>query len=135
MAHSLRLLSILFMSALLHGCASQQEVDSSLFQKSDRDLCMEYMTLPSLNFYHSDRERMIRARGLNCSIYGDMRSLREKADNDFIRNTQPQRRPSPTTTSNVRLVNQWTGRLGERFCQYSDGSVRNVGVGSICPLD
>ena len=135
MHHTLKVLIVCLISAFLHGCASQQEIDSALFHKSDRDLCMDFMTLPSFNPYHSDRERMIRVRGLNCSIYGDMRSLREKADNDFIRNAQPQRRPTPTTTSNVRLVNQWTGRLGERFCQYSDGSVRNVGVGSICPLN
>ena len=37
---------------------------------------------------------------------------------------QQQRR----TTSNVTLVRQWIGRNAERFCQYSDGSVRNVGM-------
>ena len=134
MTHSLKFLSIFFVTALLHGCASQQEIDTALFHKSDRDLCMDYMTLPSFNPYHSDRERMIRVRGLNCSIYGDIRSLRERADNEFIRNAQPQRRPAPTTTSNVRLIKQWTGRNAERFCQYSDGSVRNVGYDT-CPLD
>jgi len=134
MKYSLKFLIICSISALLHGCASQQEIDSSLFQKSDRDLCMEYMTLPSMNFYHSDRERMISVRGLNCSIYGDFRTLREQADNDFIRNAQPQRRQAPTNTSNVRLVKQWTGRNAERFCQYSDGSVRNVGYDT-CPFD
>lgn len=88
-----KFLSVFVLSAvvLLQGCASQQEVLGNLRAKSDRQLCMEYMTLPSMNFYHSEREAVIRERRLDCWKFGNIAEERRKADAEFQRGLQGNR--------------------------------------------
>jgi hypothetical protein len=47
-----------------------------------------------------------------------------RTQDNQVKPQQQQRR----TTSNATLVRQWIGRNAERYCQYSDGNVKNVGM-------
>ncbi len=59
---------------------------------------------------------------------------RERFDPNYVRKSNPpQQTVSPTPQRRAveprfkpNLVRQWIGRNAERFCQYSDGSVKNV---------
>jgi hypothetical protein len=60
---------------------------------------------------------------------------RERFDPNFVKKSNPSQQiisPPPQRRAvqpqfKPNLVKEWIGRNAERFCQYSDGSVRNVG--------
>ena len=77
----------------LFGCASPDEIRNNIRQLSDGQLCLQYMTLPTINFVHIYREEEMRNRGLDCWKYGNVAAERAKADAAFQGNnnvTQPQ---------------------------------------------
>lgn len=65
------------------------------YRISNRELCMQYMTLPSINVYHSAREQAIRERGIDCWKYGNITEERRKANAEFQKALQPQQRAIP----------------------------------------
>lgn len=89
--HKIIVLFICPLAVLLQGCASSEEVIGNLRAKTDRALCMEYMTLPSANFYHSEREFVIRERRLDCWKYGNIAEERRRADAEFAKPLPSQR--------------------------------------------
>lgn len=66
-------------AVLLSGCVSEQAL-VSIGQKSDRALCMDWMTKPDLNIYNSAREAEIRRRKLDCWAYGNVAEEKSKAN-------------------------------------------------------
>jgi type IV secretory pathway TrbL component len=139
---SFKFLFICLAIAMLHGCASQQEKQTYAKSLSDQELCMDWMTSARMNQYQSARESEISARRLNCWKYGNIAEEQRKAQADFNNavqrasgqqvQTQTPRRATPSNRSSGNLVNEWIGRNADRFCQYSDGTIRNVGV-DLCP--
>lgn len=91
---------------IFFGCASTEEVRQSLITKSDRALCMEYMTLPTLNLHQSARESEIKRRGIDCWQYGNVTEERRKADTYFKKKLDDttnsiSRRPQPTSPPSI----------------------------------
>ena len=89
------ILASLLVAAVNVGCASTEEINEVLSQKSNGALCLDYMNLPSVNPYHSYRELEMRRRGLDCWKYGDVAAARARADEAFTRIGQPQQQQQP----------------------------------------
>jgi hypothetical protein len=79
------------------GCVTPERVQEEVLQKSDRALCMEYMTSPTLNILDGERAREISRRRLDCWQYGNVAEERRKADADF-NNSWPGKKPSQPQT-------------------------------------
>ncbi len=65
----------------LLGCASPAEQQAYVRSMGDQELCMSWMTSPSLNQYQGARTGEVRRRGLNCYQYGNVAEERRKAEN------------------------------------------------------
>lgn len=65
----------------LLGCASPAEQQAYVRSMGDQELCMSWMTSPSLNQYQSARTGEVRRRGLNCYRYGNVAAEQRKAEN------------------------------------------------------
>jgi hypothetical protein len=55
-------------------------------------LCIDYLTLPSINFNHPAREEELRRRGENCAAYTGIAAQRRAADDAFERSLQNMQR-------------------------------------------
>ena len=73
---------------LLVGCATQDEMIQKFANQSDAKLCLDWMTLPSINIWHPEREAEIQKRGIDCSRYGNIAGSRGAADDRFERNLE-----------------------------------------------
>lgn len=101
------ILASLLVAAATVGCASPEEINRVLSQKSDGALCLDYMNYPSANPYHSDREREMRRRGLDCWKYGDVAAARARADAGFRQNNEAlMRQGQPQQTQQIIIQQQ-----------------------------
>lgn len=106
----------------------------------EQNLCMDYLTYPSINIHQSARAEAIAARKLNCSQYLGAAQLRLQANQNFdaaMQSLRNQSAPasSPTGVSCV-YQNQVTSGIS-KICYYNcAGSTKamNVSAAQICPL-
>jgi hypothetical protein len=98
--------AITLITSLIGGCAVTEEEVKELVRLNDRQICMEYMTLPSLNRLQDAREQIIRKKGIDCWRYGNVTAMKNRADAEFsksIRDIAPP--PPPPTPSTTRTTN------------------------------
>jgi hypothetical protein len=62
------------------GCASQEEAALKYQTTPSMQLCVDYMTLPTINIYQEARAREIERRGVDCSQYADIAAARANAN-------------------------------------------------------
>ena len=66
-------------ATLLSGC-----VDPATYaQMPSSQLCIDYMTLPSMNINQGAREQELARRGESCSAYGSAAAARNQANKNF----------------------------------------------------
>lgn len=91
--------------ATLHGCASLEEQQAYAKSLGDHELCMTWMTSPSLNQYQDARKEEINRRRLNCWKYGNVAEHQRRADEDLNKTIksfgQPIGRPAPGPVSGL----------------------------------
>lgn len=75
-----KILFFAFYAGLLSACASPEEQKAYVTSLSDRELCMTYMTSPSMNQYQDARYAEIRQRRLDCWQYGNVAEEQSKAE-------------------------------------------------------
>ncbi len=88
---------VLPFAILLSGCAADPAIYRS---QSSAKLCMDYLTLPSMNVNQGAREAELARRGESCSQYTGTANARRASDAQF-QNTlnslsQPQSAPAAT---------------------------------------
>lgn len=91
---------LIFISLLfLISCSATQSERNDMMRMSAQQLCMDYMTLPTVNRLQNDREEIIKLRKINCWQYGNVAAERRKADADFrdFRSIQPETKPRTKT--------------------------------------
>jgi hypothetical protein len=106
--------AFLVFSIFLAGCAR----DPSYYQaQSSMELCMQYLTLPSINIHQSDRARELARRGENCAAYVPAANARNRSNADFERSmmllqqgTQMMTPPQPSYQNTVPRTYNMNGR-------------------------
>lgn len=83
----------------LFGCATVDEKRAEFSRQSDARLCLDWMTLPSINIWHPEREDEIQRRGIDCTRYGNIAASRGSADDRFERNLDRMQPKSVNCTS------------------------------------
>ena len=115
--------------------------------KTDRALCMEWMTAPSLNIHQNSRQREIKRRGIDCWEYGDVDEEGRKSTQRFMdalnnigrrgtsrASSSPKRNSnSGSRDPNAPYLTDTNSVIGGVMCSYSDGSVINLKNESYCP--
>ncbi len=92
---------------ILCGCATADSYRNTPTSK----LCLDYLTLPSINVNHGARAEELARRGENCSEYTGMARARRDADNAFqnsmraLQQSGQQQTNRPTQTTCVRNGN------------------------------
>jgi len=125
---------------VLCGCASNEEILSGMRNQSDRELCMDYMTLPSMNFQHSHRAHVIKERRLDCWKFGNVNQERDNADERFQKGLDRLARPQQQYPTSNGISCHYTRDVisgMNKICYYNCvGSAHAVTVGAanICPL-
>jgi hypothetical protein len=76
-------LSLLVLSSLT-GCMTASDYRNTPSSK----LCIDYLTLPSMNFNHPARAEELNRRGENCAAYAGAAAQRRAADDAFERSLQ-----------------------------------------------
>ena len=71
-------------SLLLHGCMTAQDYARTPTSK----LCLDYLTLPSMNVNHEARAEALAQRGENCAAYTGAAAARRDADRAFENSLQ-----------------------------------------------
>ena len=89
------LLITLTVVGVLAGCATADTYRNTPSSK----LCIDYLTLPSMNINHGARAEELSRRGENCSGYMGMAELRRDANRDA---NQPQQIRTPVQTQCYR---------------------------------
>jgi hypothetical protein len=82
---------------VLAGCATADTYRNTPTAK----LCIDYLTLPSVNINHGARAEELSRRGENCNDYMGAASARRAADNAFensLRSMQQLNQPQPVRT-------------------------------------
>ena len=87
----------LFFLAFLTGCMTASDYQNTPSSK----LCIDYLTLPSMNFNHPARAEELNRRGENCAAYQGAAAQRRAADDSFERSLQniqnnSSNRPAPS---------------------------------------
>lgn len=131
---------ILLFTISLAGCVTTQERIDAASSASDRQLCMEWMTSPSLNFSQSYREAEIKRRGIDCWQYGNVAEERERAErrlSESIERLGGRQAPGRTGSSGGLCIIQRSFISGmNQVCIYDcQGSAysTNTRAGTMCP--
>lgn len=102
MMKQLKRLSLLSVVVVLGGCVTADSYRNT----SSSKLCIDYLTLPSININHGARAEELARRGENCGAYMGMAKARRDADNAFEnslrslqQSSQPQQIRTPTQTT------------------------------------
>lgn len=103
--HCLGYLSLISIVLALLGCATADTYRNTPTSK----LCVDYLTLPSININHGARAEELSRRGENCNEYMGLARARRDADNAFEnsmralqQSSQPQQIRTPTQTTCYR---------------------------------
>ncbi len=78
--------SLLTLLALIAGCATPE----SLRATSSLDLCVRYLTNPSISFGQQDLSAELARRGENCRQYSHIVEAKMRADEAFRRSLRPE---------------------------------------------
>ena len=124
----------------LGGCVTTQERIDAAASASDRQLCMEWMTSPSLNFSQPYREAEIKRRRLDCWQYGNVAEEQQKAErrlSESIDRLGGRASPGSTTSGGTAcfIQNSYVSGMNQ-ICIYNcRGSAysTNTRAGSMCP--
>ena len=133
-------MTVLFSIIFLSGCVTTQERIEAASAASDRELCMEWMTSPSLNFSQPYREAEIKRRRLDCWQYGNVAEERERAErrlSESIERLGGRQTPGGTNSAGRLCVIQRSFVSGmNQVCIYDcQGSAfsTNTRAGTMCP--
>lgn len=86
-----RIVVLAFLSATFAGCAV---TDPNRYKDTPTaQLCLAYMTMPSINVYQGARAAELARRGEDCSRYGDVAAARQRADGQLQNLTNSLKRP------------------------------------------
>ena len=77
---------LILLAALLSSCMTAEEVRMKYDNQPEMQLCVDYMSLPDINIWQSDRAAAIQRRGIDCSPYIDMARLKSQRDDAFQQN-------------------------------------------------
>ncbi len=105
MIFNITLLTTLSAVALITGCATADSYRNTPTSK----ICVDYLTLPSININHGARAEELSRRGENCNEYMGIAKSRRDADNAFQnsmrtlqQSSQPQQIRTPVQTQCYR---------------------------------
>lgn len=88
---------------MLSACAR----DAGYYKnQSSMQLCLDYMTLPSVNINHGARSEELKRRNEDCSAYKEVAASRMKADESFDSRLQRMTSQQQNSTSYDNQVKQ-----------------------------
>lgn len=79
---------LLILGVLLTSCMTAEEARIKYDNQSEMQLCVDYMSLPDINIWQSDRAAAIQRRGIDCSPYIEMARLKSQRDDAFQQTLQ-----------------------------------------------
>ena len=79
---------LILLAALLSSCMTAEEARMKYDNQPEMQLCVDYMSLPDINIWQSDRAAAIQRRGIDCSPYIDMARLKSQRDDAFQQTLQ-----------------------------------------------
>jgi hypothetical protein len=106
----LSLISIVPIVLALTGCATADSYRNTPTSK----LCIDYLSLPSMNLNHGARAEELARRGENCNQYMNAAAARRSADAAFDQTLRTMQQSNPTPTipmpiqTTCRRVGQYT---------------------------
>ena len=79
---------LILLAVLLSSCMTAEEVRMKYDNQPEMQLCVDYLSLPDINIWQSDRAAAIQRRGIDCSPYIDMARLKSQRDDAFQQTLQ-----------------------------------------------
>ena len=88
-------LACVLSTTLLQGCMTAQDYARTPTSK----LCLDYLTLPSMNVNHEARAEALAQRGENCGAYTGAAAARRDADRAFENSLQMMQQSTKPVTN------------------------------------
>ena len=137
-------INIVLIAFSLLGCADDRYIYRNT---STMQLCMSYLTLPSINIHQSARAQELSRRGENCNQYLEAAGLRQQKDAAFDNQmrainapTQPQNAQPSSGGGDARgiaFLKRERSQGFNKICFYdrlgSEVAI-TIGITDLCPL-